>query len=55
MIDSATVTRVAADAHIIINAATVTFLAAIGIVTYFIGLFRGKKVAGKPAAAETKK
>jgi len=56
MIDSATVTHVANEAHVIINAATVAFLAVIGIVTYILGLFRGKKIASKEAvSADTKK
>jgi len=53
MIDSAAVTKAAGEAHILINAATVAFLAVIGVVTYIIGLIKGKKAALK--IAETKK
>lgn len=56
MIDSAAVTHVANEAHVIINAATVAFLAVMGIVTYVLGFFRGKKIVSKEAApADTKK
>jgi len=56
MIDSAAVVKVANEAHVLINGATVAFLAAIGIVTYIIGLIRGKKIASKEvASADTKK
>jgi hypothetical protein len=48
MIDSAAVTHVANEAHVLINAATVAFLTVIGIVSYIAGLIRGKKIAAKP-------